>query len=127
MIRLLCVGLLLLGSLFPVRLCAQQYDTMWKQVEDLQKKDLVESVIGAVDGIYRKAEAERNLPQLMKAFLVRSSYKIALTPDSLEAERQALEKWAAGETDSIGKAGLNRLLGTKTLEERQPEWGAAIR
>ena len=63
MIRLLCVGLLLLGSLFPVRLCAQQYDTMWKQVEDLQKKDLVESVIGAVDGIYRKAEAERNLPQ----------------------------------------------------------------
>ena len=48
-----------MGSLFPVRLCAQQYDTMWKQVEDLQKKDLVESVIGAVDGIYRKAEAEK--------------------------------------------------------------------
>ena len=127
MIRLLCVGLLLLGSLFPVRLCAQQYDTMWKQVEDLQKKDLVESVIGAVDGIYRKAEAERNLPQLMKAFLVRSSYKIALTPDSLEAERQALEKWAAGETDSIGKAVLNSLLGTMTLEERQPDWEKAIR
>lgn len=126
MIRLLCVGLLLLGSLFPVRLCAQQYDTMWKQVEDLQKKDLVESVIGAVDGIYRKAEAERNLPQLMKAFLVRSSYKIALTPDSLEAERQALEKWAAGETDSIGKAVLNSLLGTMTLEERQPDWEKAI-
>ena len=104
MIRLLCVGLLLLGSLFPVRLCAQQYDTMWKQVEDLQKKDLVESVIGAVDGIYRKAEAERNLPQLMKAFLVRSSYKIALTPDSLEAERQ--DDRAAGDQPAVQAADL---------------------
>ena len=127
MIRLLCVGLILLGSLFPVRLCAQQYDTMWKQVEDLQQKDLVESVIEAVDEIYRKAEAERNLPQLMKAFLVRSSYKIALTPDSLEAERLALEKWATEETDSIGKAVLNNLLGTMALEEQQPDWGKAIR
>lgn len=62
-----------------------------------------------------------------EGFLVRSSYKIALTPDSLEAERQALEKWAAGETDSIGKAVLNSLLGTMTLEERQPDWEKAIR
>lgn len=125
--RLLCIGLILLGSLFSVRICAQQYDTMWKQVEDLQKKDLVESVIGAVDGIYRKAKAERNLPQLMKAFLVRSSYRIALTPDSLETERQALEKWAAEETDSVGKAVLNNLLGTMALEEQQPDWEKAVR
>ena len=127
MIRLLCFGLILLGSFFPVRICAQQYDMMWKHVEDLQKKDLVESVIEAVDGIYRKAEAERNLPQLMKAFLVRSSYRIALTPDSLETERQALEEWTAEETDSIGKAVLNNLLGTMVLEEQQPDWEKAIR
>ena len=69
MSRLLCIGLILLGSFFPFRLCAQQYDRMWKQVEDFQKKDLVESVIESVDGIYRKAKEERNLPQLMKAFL----------------------------------------------------------
>ena len=126
MSRLLCIGLILLGSFFPFRLCAQQYDRMWKQVEDFQKKDLVESVIESVDGIYRKAKEERNLPQLMKAFLVRSSYRIALTPDSLEAERLALEKWVAEETDSVGKAVLNNLLGTMALEEQQPDWEKAI-
>ena len=68
-----------------------------------------------------------NLPLLMKAFLVRSTYRIALTPDSLETERQALEKWAAEETDSVGKAVLNNLLGTMALEEQQPDWEKAVR
>lgn len=41
---------------------AQTYDKMWKEVEQLQKKDLPQSVVSASMKIYDKAKAERDVP-----------------------------------------------------------------
>ena len=79
---------------------AQSYDQLWKEVETYQKKDLPKSVMATAGKIYKKAKKERNLPQMMKAQLVRSSSQVSLTPDSAEAEFKALKAWADGDDDT---------------------------
>ena len=90
---------------------AQSYDQLWKEVETYQKKDLPKSVMATAGKIYEKAKKERNLPQMMKAQLVRSSSQVSLTPDSAEAEFKALKAWAERETDTVARAVLNSLMG----------------
>ena len=63
---------------------AQTYDKMWKEVEQLQKKDLPQSVVSASMKIYDKAKAERDVPQMMKAYLTAMQYRTLVIPDSLE-------------------------------------------
>lgn len=84
---------LLAMSLFAP-LHAQTYDKMWKEVEQLQKKDLPKSVVSASMKIYDKAKAERDIPQMMKAYLTAMQYRALVTPDSLEADIRKLENWA---------------------------------
>ena len=93
---------------------AQSYDQLWKEVETYQKKDLPKSVMATAGKIYEKAKKERNLPQMMKAQLVRSSSQVSLTPDSAEAEFKALKAWAEREADTVARAVLNSLMGTMT-------------
>lgn len=78
----------------PFRVTAQSYPQMWKQVESMQ---------------------EKNLPQMLKAYLNKASLNIDITPDSLASELSALKAWEAGEQDTVCKAILNNLLGTYTL------------
>lgn len=73
---------------------AQTYDKMWKEVEQLQKKDLPQSVVSASMKIYDKAKAERDVPQMMKAYLTAMQYRTLVTPDSLETDMKELENWA---------------------------------
>lgn len=70
---------------------AQTYDKMWKEVEQLQKKDLPQSVVSASMKIYDKAKAERDVPQMMKAYLTAMQYRTLVTPDSLETDMKELE------------------------------------
>ena len=91
----------MLIGLLPFRGLAQTYDQLWKEVETYQKKDLPKSVIATAGKIYEKAKKERNLPQMMKAHLVRSSSQVSLTPDSADAEFKALKAWAERETDTV--------------------------
>ena len=88
-------------GLFPLMGVAQSYDQLWKEVEMYQKKDLPKSVIATAGKIYAKAKAERNLPQLMKAHLVRASQQVSLTPDSAEVEYAALRQWAEEEKAQV--------------------------
>lgn len=114
-------------GLLPFPVLAQSYDQLWKEVETYQKKDLPQSVIATAGKIYAKAKAERNLPQMMKAQLVRSSSQVSLTPDSAEAEYTALKEWAAEEKDTVGRAVLNSLVGSTITNRRTGETDEAIR
>ena len=44
--------------------------------------------------IYDKAKAERDVPQMMKAYLTAMQYRTLVTPDSLETDMKELENWA---------------------------------
>ena len=104
----LFMGLMMICIVFPIS--AQNYGKLWKEVESLQKKDLPRSVIEKSGNIFSLAMKDKNLPQMMKAFMVCSEYKVRLSPDSLQSQKEKLKEWTVSETDTVGKAVLNSIM-----------------
>ena len=67
-------------SIVPV--AAQPYETLWKDVQAAQQKDLPKTVLTAVRHIYDKAQAEGNRVEQMKAMLVLVQQGWTLSPDT---------------------------------------------
>ena len=80
--RFCTLFLLMIGLCFSA-LHAQSYEKLWKQVEQAQKKSLPQTVVKLTGKIYRKAELEKNAPQMLKAYICGEAYQEKLTPDSL--------------------------------------------
>lgn len=106
----ICTLLLLITCMGLPALRAQSYDKLWKQVEQAQKKSLPQTVIKLTEEIYRKAEKEKNAPQMLKATICRDTYQENLTPDSLYVNLKNMELWAQAEQNPVNKAILNSLL-----------------
>lgn len=105
----LLMGLMMVCFIFPITLEAQNYDRMWKEVESLQKKDHPRSVIEKTESIFSQALVDKNLPQMIKAFMVCSEYKVRLSPDSINIQLEKLKEWASSETDILGRSVLNSI------------------
>lgn len=108
---LLVIGLCLTGSMQ-----AQTYEKLWKQVKQAQEKSLPQTVVKLTDDIYRKALAEKNSPQLLKAYLCRAAFQERLTPDSLYTRLNEMEQWVATEADETDRAILHSLLASEYAE-----------
>lgn len=106
----LLVGLIAMCIILPISVEAQNYDKLWKEVESLQKKDLPRSVIEKSENIFSLALADNNLPQMIKAFMTFSEYKVKLSYDSLQVQKDRLKEWAVSESDTVGKAVLNSIM-----------------
>ena len=103
-IQRICSILLLLVTFGASALYAQTYDKLWKQVEQAQKKSLPQTVVKLTEKIYRKAELEKNAPQMLKAYICREAYQERLTPDSLYTNLKKLESWVESEKNLVNKA-----------------------
>lgn len=114
-------------SLLPFCSMAQTYEQLWRNIDRYAKKDLPSSVIATADKIYSKGQAERNIPQMMKAYIVRAEYRGALIPDSLDSEKLVLKQWAKAETDLLGRAVLNSIVGTMFLDGKNCNVSEAVR
>lgn len=106
----ICTLFLLFICLGLTALRAQSYDKLWKQVEQAQKKSLPQTVIKLTDEIFRKAEKEKNAPQMLKAYICREAYQEKITPDSLFTNLKNMEQWAQSESNPVNKAILYSLL-----------------
>jgi len=115
-IRKTCSLLLLLVMCAGMPLWAQSYSKLWKQVEEAQQKSLPQTVVKLADEIYRKGEAERNIPQMLKAYSCREAYQERLTPDSLYSNLQKLEQWAQNEKEVASRAVLYSLLASEYVD-----------
>ena len=122
----LLIGLMGMLSILPFPVLAQSFDSLWKEIESLQKKDLPKSVIETVDKVYEKAQEEQNLPQLMKAYLVRAECKVQISPDSMQRELSGLKTWAVQETDTLARAVLSALMGNVMLNTDSADLDAAL-
>ena len=94
--RLLIALVVILMS--PMGLLAQTYQSLWKQVEEAQKKDLPKTAITHLQKIENKARKERAYGQLLKSTLLHARLQSEVAPDSLRpaVERlELLEKQAA--------------------------------
>ena len=106
------IFLLTLWLTLAVTLQAQTYNQLWKNVEQMEKKDLPKSVIAEAQRIYDKAKKERNVPQMMKAYLTMMNYRGQISPDSISVDIKGLEEWALQkETEAQDKAVLYSILG----------------
>ena len=92
--KLRFLGIILLVISVMTTMQAQSYNYLWKQVEELEKKDLPKSVIAGSQTIFEKAKAEKNAPQMMKAYLTMMAYRGEISPDSIEPDIKGLELWA---------------------------------
>ena len=103
---------LLLMLVLAITLQAQTYSQLWKNVEQMEQKDMPKSVIAEAEKIYEKAKQERNVPQMMKAYLAMMTYRGNITPDSIPVDIKGLEEWAeASSTQVQDKAVLYSILG----------------
>ena len=109
-------GIISILICLPLRVSAQSYEQMWKQVEVLEQKQLPKSAIQELRKIYEYAKQEKNVSQMMKAHLTRASLCIDIAPDSLDSELSALKAWMEEEKDTVYQAILNNLLGYYILD-----------
>ena len=108
-IKQICMLVLLWLGVIPA-VQAQTFDKLWKQVEQAEKKSLPQTVIKLTGEIYQKGEAEKNSPQMLKAYMWRMKYRDMLTPDSLYTNVKELEQWAKQADKPMDRAILHSLI-----------------
>lgn len=89
--------LLLLGFLLSLAATAQDYEADWNNVLDLEAEVLTRQAAEETEKIYLKAKKDKNEPQLIKTFLFRAKYMLALEEDAqvkiittLQAEKETM-------------------------------------
>ena len=78
--------------LVPMGLLGQTYQTLWKQVEEAQKKDLPKTAMTHLQKIEQKAMKEKSYGQLLKSTLLHSRLQSEVAPDSLRPAVDRLEQ-----------------------------------
>jgi hypothetical protein len=102
---------LLCLSIIPTTMKAQSYESLWKQVEQAEEKNLPQTVAKLTDQIFRKGERERNSPQMLKAYVRNmDSHKRIAPDDSLYVDLNGLERWASEASKPMDKAILHSLM-----------------
>ena len=74
------------------------YEKEWKKVDSLALKGLNKSALAVVNGIYDKAKAENNAPQLVKAIIHRMKFEQYMEEYSLEKALNRLTEEAKDAT-----------------------------
>ena len=116
--KLRIIGIILFIFSIMTTIQAQSYNRLWKQVEEQEKKDLPKSVIAEAQKIFEKAKAEKNVPQMMKAYLTMMTYRGEIAPDSIEVDRNYLREWAEDKATSVvDKAVLHSILAGLYIEQ----------
>ena len=91
---------------------AQSYEKMWRNITELQKKDLPQSVVNQSLAIFEKAKREKNCSQMIKSYLTAMQYREEISPDSLKGDIASLEKWVCETQKPEDRAVLYTILGS---------------
>ena len=88
----LIISFMAILLLTPLRAAADDYITLWKQVQAAGEKDLPKTQISILQQIVSKASAEQNYGNLLKARLMAVGLQVSIAPDSLPGEIQRLQE-----------------------------------
>ena len=83
-------------SMNPMRVFADGYDKLWRQVESYEERDLPKSSMEVLQKIIAKAEQEKRYGHLLKAQLMNASLMVEVAPDSLVPAVRMLRMKALG-------------------------------
>ena len=112
--------------LVPMGLLGQTYQTLWKQGEEAQKKDLPKTAIAHLQEIEQKAMKEKAYGQLLKSTLLHSRLQSEVAPDSLRPAVDRLEQQERNVSDVPLKAVYDAVLSMVYRDNRQlaDDWDA---
>ena len=105
--------------LVPMGLLGQTYQTLWKQVEEAQKKDLPNTAMTHLQKIEQKAMKEKSYGQLLKSTLLHSRLQSEVAPDSLRPAVSRLEQQEQATKDVALKAVYDAVLSIVYQNNRQ--------
>ncbi|WP_299277408.1 carboxypeptidase-like regulatory domain-containing protein [uncultured Psychroserpens sp.] len=74
--------MILLFANFSNAQSPEDYNKLWKEVSDFERKGLPKSALKVVESIEKKAKASHNTPQEIKTLLFRSKYALILEEDA---------------------------------------------
>ncbi|MGM9693457.1 MAG: hypothetical protein ACI3YC_00405, partial [Alloprevotella sp.] len=100
-----------LSLILTTSLSAQSYSALWKEVKASAAKDLPRTVRTKIADIRRKALAEGNTAQLLRASFMDGVYQNMISPDSLAVWQEMMERELEKETRPVEKALWNAALG----------------
>ena len=104
--------------LTPMTLFGQTYQTLWKQVEAAQEKDLPQTAMQSLLQIQEKARTEQAYGQLLKSTLYYSKLQSEVAPDSLRPAVTRLEQQEQQTKDIALKAVYDAVLSRVYAENR---------
>lgn len=93
-----------------VTLQAQSFEKLWKDVKAMEKLDRPKSALELTRTIYRKAQHERNVPEMMKAYMLGMDFRESITPDSVVNDIEGLERWVKDTREPLDAAVLHSVL-----------------
>lgn len=97
------------------------YDQAWKKVAQLEQKSLPKSASEQVDQILRKAIAEKNSPQTIKALIHQGKYDLTLDAEQDTLIFHNLIDMLGKSTEAIERSVLHSMLGELYLQYYQKE------
>ncbi|MDX9775960.1 MAG: hypothetical protein RBT40_08450, partial [Petrimonas sp.] len=110
--------------LFPLQAQNQQtmnYDQAWKKVAELEQKSLPRSASEQVNQILRKAIAEKNSPQTIKALIHQGKYNLAVDAEQDTLIFRHLTDMLGKSTDPVERSVLHSMLGELYLQYYQKD------
>lgn len=110
-------GLLAISCCTLLPSAAQNYESLWKQVEKASKSDAPRTAMSALDRIRTQATADGNAGQCLKALLVRYRFVTSLSPDSTTAAIDLLRTGLRNEKDEAARSLYHTVLGRLLLEK----------
>jgi len=103
----------------PMGLLGQTYQTLWKQVEEAQDKDLPKTALTHLQKIEAKAAKEQAYGQLLKSTLLHARLQAEVAPDSLRPAVSRLEQQEQATNDVALKAVYDAVLSIVYQNNRQ--------
>lgn len=99
----------------------ENYDNEWEKVEQFEQKSLPKSASEAVDDILRKAIADQNSPQIIKALIHQGKYDLILDNENDTLIFHNLKEMIAAAPDTVERAVLHSMLGELYLQYYQKD------
>ncbi len=118
------VGLMLVATVYSQNNKSMNYTDSWKKVEKYEKQSLPKSAAEEVDKIMKRAIADKNSPQVIKALIHQAEYRLVIDrEDDIFIFDNLIEMIAKSE-DMVEKSVLHSMLGELYLQYYQNDsWG----
>lgn len=101
-----------------VEMPAQDYTAQWKRVKVAQEKGLPKSAASEARKLFVLAQEHRNVPQMLRAYLVWMQNRADVSSDSLEVDMRGLVQWTDTCSRPADRAVLRMVTGLLKQKKR---------